>query len=185
MAGMLPALPNTLRAGDTLADLFDLSDYQAPTWVLHFALMSATTKYTADCLENGTAHELSVDSATTAAWVAGSYTWVAYVTSGDSRITLSSGSVQILPDLVAASSYDGRTPARKALEAAEAALADYGSKAYLQEFQIGDRRQKFSTPGDFLAFVDRLRAQVRAEEAAERIARGLAPKNKLLVRFTR
>lgn len=184
MVGMLPALPTTLRAGDTLADLFDLSDYPAPTWVLHFALTSATTKYTADCSANGSSHQLAVTSATTAGWAAGTYTWVSYVTTGSTRTTLSSGTVQILPDLVAAANYDGRSAARKALDAAEAALADYGSKAYLQEFQIGDRRQKFQTPGDFIAWVDKLRAMVRAEEASARLARGLAPKNKLLVRFT-
>ena len=73
--------------------------------------------------------------------------------------------------------------ARKALDDADAALAAYGSKAYLAEIEVSGRRQKFQTPGEFMAWRSRLQAEVAREVNAERLANGLASKNKLLVRF--
>lgn len=183
---MTVALPTTFRAGDTLAGTFDLDDYPAgSSWVLTFTLSSAAHKYTAACSASGDTHVLSVAAATTATWAAGTYAWTAHAAKAGQRSTVASGSIQLLPDLAGAvAGVDSRSPARQALDAAEAALATYGGRAYLQEIAIGERRQKFATPGDFLAFVDRLRAQVAAETRAERVAQGLAPRNKLLVRFT-
>ncbi len=183
---MTITLPTTHRAGDTLTGRFELSDYPASaSWVLTFTLSKASTKLTATCSASGDAHALSVAASTTAGWAVGDYAWVAHVAKAGERYTLATGSIQILPDLAGAvSGTDTRSTARQALDAAESALVTFGGKAYLQESSIGDRRQKFATPGDFLAFVDRLRQQVKAEERAERLAQGLAPRNRLLVRFT-
>lgn len=183
---MLPALPSTLRAGDTLADTFSLGDYPATSWVLSFTLINATAKVTINCGASGDDHALSVAAATTAGYAPGAYSWVAHVTGpGSARYTLSSGSVEVLPNMAAASTYDSRSNARKALDAVEAALATYGAKAYLQSISIGDRAQSFRDPGEFMAFRDRLRLEVQREDNAERMRQGLAPKNRLLVRFCR
>ena len=182
---MLPALPSTLRAGDTLADTFSLSDYPAPTWVLTFTLINSAAKQTVTCSASGTDHAMAVTAATTAGWAAGTYSWSAHATSGAARYTVNTGTVEVLPDLAAATTYDNRTPARKALDAVDAALAAYGSKAYLQSIQIGERQQTFQSPSEFLAFRDRLRREVAGEDSAERMRQGLGTKNRLLVRFTR
>lgn len=181
-----PTLPATHRAGDTLADTFSMAEYPASAgWVLTFTLSRAAGKITITCSASGDLHVLSVAASTTAGWAAANYTWVAHMALSGVRATVANGSTQVLADLAGASGgVDSRTAARQALEAAEAALVTYGSRAYLQEITVGDRRQKFNTPGDFLAFVDSLRAQVKAEERAERLAQGLAPRNRLLVRFT-
>lgn len=178
-------LPATLRAGDTLADTFSLSDYSAADgWVLTFTLSNAAGKKTAACTASGADHALAVTAATTSAWAAGAYTWVAHVAKAAERYTVADGQIQVLPDLAGAvAGTDSRSYYRQALDAAEAALVTYGAKAYQQELSIGDRRQRFHAPGEFLAFVNKLRAQVKAEEAADRLAQGLAPRNKLLVRF--
>lgn len=181
---MSASLPSSLRAGDTLSGTFDLSDYPASaSWVLSFTLINASAKQTITCTASGDLHVLSVPAATTAGWAAGLYTYTAHVTKSPLRYTVGSGQIQVLPDLSAATTYDGRTPARRALEAAEAALATYGSKAYTTKIAIGDREQTFASPGDFLAFMSRLRQQVRAEEDAERAAAGLGKRNRIMVRF--
>lgn len=180
---MLPALPAAVRAGDTLADTFELDEYPATTWSLVFTLINASAKYTATCTASGASHALAVPASTTASWAPGAYSWTAHVASGANRYTVASGSIQVQPNLAAASTYDTRSAARKALDAAEAALATYGAKAYLQSIEYGERRQQFASPGDFLAFVSRLRAMVRTEDNAARLAQGLAPRNRLLVRF--
>lgn len=178
-------LPATHRAGDTLSSTWSLSDYPATAgWALRLTLISAAQRYQASASASGADHVFTVAAATTAVWVPGAYYWTVDATKTTERYTVARGGIDVLPDLAAASTYDTRTPARKALEAAEAALATYGAQAYLQQIQFGDRRQQFQTPGDFLSFISRLRAQVRAEEQAERIAQGLQPRNRLLVRFT-
>jgi hypothetical protein len=183
---MTPSLPTTLRAGDTLAGTFDVPEYSAAdSWVLTFTLSNSARKYTAACTASGAQHVLAVVAATTAAWVAGAYTWVAHVAKAAERYTVASGDIRLLPDLAAAvGGVDSRSPARQALDAAEAALATYGAQAYLQRIAIGDRARQFHTPGEFLSFISALRAQVRSEENADRLSQGLSSRNKLRVRFT-
>jgi hypothetical protein len=181
---MLPALPSTVQAGDTLAQTYTLEDYPATGWVLSFTLISAAAKYTVAATNSSGAHLLAATAATTATWAPGTYAWVAHVVSGAQRVTLNSGEVLIKPDLAAATTYDARTPARKALDAVDAALATYGSKAYVQTIQVGERQHTFVSPADFLKFRDQLRTEVQREQSAERLAKGLGAKNRLLVRFT-
>lgn len=183
---MCATLPSSHRAGDSLSASYSLGDYPASAgWVLSFVLINASNKITLTCVASADAHALGVTAATSAAWVAGVYTYTAQVTKAPDRITLATGSLEILRDLAAETTFDTRSPARKALEAAEAALAVYGSKAYLQKIAIGDREQTFTSAGDFLAFISKLRTMVAAEDNATRLAQGLGSRNKLLVRFTR
>lgn len=180
---MLPELPTTLRAGDTFASTYSLLEYPATSWVLTFTLISPAAKITLTTVAAGLEHSATAAAATTASWAPGAYTWVAHVTSGAQRVTLNTGATQVLPDLAAATTYDTRTAARKALEAVDAALATYGAKAYIQTIQVGERQHTFVSPGDFMKFRDQLRTEVAREESAERLNKGLGSKNRLLVRF--
>ena len=178
--------PATIRAGDTLAwrreDL--TGDYPASAgWALAYRLVNAAGKIDIAASASGDAFAVSVAAATSAGYTAGAYTWVATVTKGAERYTVDTGSMQVLADLAAATTADTRSAARQALDAVDAALRVYGSKAYLQEISIAGRGQKFQTPGEFMAFRSRLQGEVAREVNAERLANGLAPKNKLLVRF--
>ena len=178
--------PSTIRAGDTLAwrreDL--TADYPASAgWVLAYKLVNAAGAIAITASASGDAFAVSVAAATTAGYTAGTYTWVATVTKAAERYTVDTGTVEVLANLAAASTADTRSAARKALDDADAALAAYGSKAYLAEIEVSGRRQKFQTPGEFMAWRSRLQAEVAREVNAERLANGLASKNKLLVRF--
>ena len=178
--------PATIRAGDTIAwrreDL--ATDYPASAgWSLAYRLVNASGHYDITASASGDAFSVSVPASTSATYAAGTYAWVATVTKASERYTVDSGTVEVLANLAALSTSDQRSPARKALDDADAALAAYGSKAYLQEIEIAGRRQKFATPGEFMAFRSRLQAEVAREVNAERLANGLPGKNKLLVRF--
>jgi hypothetical protein len=179
------SIPATIRAGDTLSQVWPLSDYP-PTagWVLRLTLINSAASYQAAATASGADHVLTVAAATTAAWAAGTYSWSIDATLSGARYTVATGSVQVLPDLAAATTLDTRSNYRKALEAAEAALATHGARAYLAGIEVGDRRQTFANPGEFLSFISRLRAEVQREDSADRMRQGLAPRNKLLVRFT-
>ena len=181
-----PTIPATLRAGDTFTATWSLADYPATAgWVARLTLINSAQHYPVTASASGADHALTAAASDTAAWAPGSYSWSIDVTKAAERHTVATGRTEVLPDLADATTYDTRSAARKALEAAEGALATYGAQAYLKVQQFGDRRQEFATPGEFLAFVDKLRAQVRAEDNAERLRQGLRPRNRLLVRFTR
>lgn len=185
----MPAVPTfepaRVHAGDSLTwrreDL--TADYPATAgWVLSYKLISSARSIAVTATADGAAFAIAVPASTTAIWAAGDYIWVAAVTLGAERTTVGQGRLTILPNLAGASGgLELRTPARQALDAVNAALASYGAKAYLQEIQTGDRRQRFNTPADFLAFRSRLEAEVRREE----VAAGTRPTgtNRLRVRF--
>ena len=181
---MTATIPSTLRAGDTLSATWSDSDHPATAgWVLRLTLINSAARYQASAAASGADHLLTVAAATTAGWLSGAYDWTVDATLAAARVTVATGLTQVLPDLAAAATYDTRSPARKALEAAEAVLATHGAKAHLQEIQYGDRRQKFTDPGAFLAFISQLRAVVNRESAADRLRQGLSSRNRLLVRF--
>ena len=176
--------PSRVTAGDTVTWLKSLSDYPATAgWVLTYTLINSATKITITATASGADHLVSVSAATSAAYTAATYTWHAAVALGSERYTVGTGSIVIAPNLAAASTYDTRSTAKRALEAVNLALESYGAKAYLQSYEIAGRKQAFSSPGDFMAFRSRLMAEVAREDNAARLAAGLSAKNQLFVRF--
>jgi hypothetical protein len=187
----MPTVPTTeptrAHAGDSLTWRRDdlTADYPATAgWSLTYTLVSPTKSISVAAAADGDAFLVTVAASATAGWPAGDYTWAAAVTNGAQRTTIGQGRITVLPNVAGAlGGLDVRSPARQALDAVNAALASYGAKAYLQEIQTGDRRQKFSTPGEFMAFRSRLMREVAQED----VAAGLRPSgaNRLLVRFRR
>jgi hypothetical protein len=188
MAAPIPTIePAELIAGDTLTwRRDDLTDYPATAgWVLAYKFVNAAGSISITASASGAGHLVTVPASISAAYVPGDYGWVATVTRGTERFTVDQGRSTVRPDMAAAAALDTRSAARRALEAADTALANFGAKAYLSEFEIAGRRQKFHTPSEFMAWRSKLQAEVAREAAADRLRKGLAPRNKLLVRFTR
>ena len=176
--------PGRITAGDTLSFQKTFSDYPASAgWVLSYTLINGAGKITFSATASGSDHAVNVLAATTADWAAGTYTWQSVVTKAAERYTVGQGSMVVSPDLAAATTFDGRTDARKALDAVNALMVSYGNKAYMQSYEINGRKQQFHTPGEFLAFRSKLQAEVRREENAARLKAGLAPRNQIAVRF--
>lgn len=177
--------PVSFTSGDTVAWTRTLDDYPASdSWVLAYTFINGAAKFTVSTTANGAAHDVAIAASSSAGYAPGTYSWQATVTKASERYTVGTGTCQVLPNLAAASQYDTRTPARKALDAAELALATYGAKAYLQSYEIAGRSQRFQDPGMFLAWRDKLKAEVRREENAAAIAAGRRPRNQVLARFS-
>lgn len=176
-----------LIAGDTLNFLTSGGDYPASAgWSLVYKLIPRTTglsviSFTSSAESDD--HRVTVASSETAGWAAGTYSWAVYAQKSGERQTLQTGTTLIMADPGAASTLDTRSAAAIALEAADAALAAYGAKAYLQSYEIAGRSQRFQDPAAFMAWRDRLKAEVRREEAAADIAAGRRPRNQILARF--
>ncbi|MEY2686550.1 MAG: hypothetical protein RL375_748 [Pseudomonadota bacterium] len=176
-----------LTAGDTLNFLTSGGDYPAGSgWSLVYKLIPRTAGPSVISFSSsaeGDDHRVTVASTTTANWTAGTYSWAVYASRSGERHTLQTGTTQIMADPGAVSTLDTRSPAAIALEAADAALAAYGAKAYLHSYEIAGRSQRFQDPATFMAWRDKLKAEVRREEAAADIAAGRRPRNQILARF--
>jgi hypothetical protein len=180
------SVPPQLSAGDSLKWLISVGNFPASIgWTLHYTFNNAANSISFDSTASGDNHSINIGPATTASWAAGDYKYVAWVDGVDGeRHTINTGTIKVLPNLAAASSgFDNRSPAKKCLDDLNAAFAEYGNKAYTQEYSIGDRRMKFNTPGDFLAFRSKVQAEVNRELAVENRLLGNPSASKILVRY--
>ena len=119
--------PAEIVAGDTLSwrreDL--TADYPACSWTLTYVL-AGPQKHTISASADPDFPEaflVSVPAADTANYQAGNYWWAAYVSKDAERYQIATGQITVKENLSAASAgYDGRSHARKVLDALEAVL---------------------------------------------------------------
>lgn len=180
--------PVKIAAGDSLSWTRALTDYPAGDgWTLHYALFNAIAAYSFASTPDGDAHQVDVPSATTEAWAPGRYDYTAYVTHTDgTRRSLFAGVLTITPNPAAGTPHDGRTHARKMLDAIEATIEGRASKHDLDlvRGQFGERAAE-RAPEKLIEWRDKYRAEVDAEERAAAIARGERRPRNIKARFGR
>lgn len=164
--------PTSARAGDTWKWTRTLADYPAGAWTLKYRFKNATGYFEIVAGTSGTDHLVSVAAATTANYTAGSYTWMAWVEGGSSeKYTVDTGTLTVDPDYRSGTAaYDGRSHARKMLDAIEAWLE--ARDPAVAEYEIAGRRMKFIPIGELVKLRNRYGFEVRNEEAAAAIAKG-------------
>jgi hypothetical protein len=172
-------VPSSLTAGDTWEWTRDLADYPAGTWTLTYYLTKSGTVLTAAATADGTTHEVSVAAATTAAYGAGRYRWQARVTNGTDVFTVEEGWVEVLPN-PATFTGDPRSTSRQLLDAINCFLLGNATTAQQSMTINGRSISRWSLP-ELTAWRDKLKGEVRAEEAGE--AAGLG--RNIKVRFGR
>lgn len=179
-------MKSTLIAGDTLQFVTEVPDYPASDgWTLKYRLVpqaSGPTPITITASADDDAYQVNVGSNVTANWTAGEYAWVACVETGSERHTVEQGTCTIKPNPLTATTLDGRSHARKALEAIKAVIENRATLDQ-QEYTIHGRQVKRLTVPELLKFRARYEAEVKAEEQAEKLAAGLPVGGKLQVRF--
>jgi hypothetical protein len=179
-------MQETIRCGDTLDFTTTLTDYPASAgWVLTYRLLPRTsgTPISIVGIASDDDHRSTAAAATTAAWTAGDYSWVGYVTLGAESYTVDEGEVTLLPNLRTASAHDSRSVAEKALEDAETALANFqASGGRVRRYSIAGREMEFDGAGDILKLVSYWRIQVTREHAASAVAKGLADPRRIYLR---
>lgn len=164
MTGEIPSEPpRELRAGDSANWARSFADYPASAgWALAYRLVGATAVHGITATASGDAFNVALASTDTAAWAAGRYTLVEYVTKGAQRQTIATTSLAVLPNLAAASAgIDLRSPAQRMLDTIEAWMSTkspvHGSVQY------GDRRIDQYDVKDLLVIRSRLQAEVANE----------------------
>lgn len=161
--------PTTFRAGDSVSWAETLADYP-PTdgWSLAYRLLWPTgAAVNIATTADGDDYLVELTSANTVAWAAGQATLVAVASRGVERATLGSKQVTILPDLTVATTHDGRSANRKALDQAEAAMAAYlaGGKAHVAEYEIAGRKIKFRAIDEIQSLINYYKRLVAKENA--------------------
>lgn len=184
MAQTVPtSVPASVTAGDTIAWQRTLSDYPASAgWVLKYRLINAAGKIDITASAYGDDHLVGVTAATSTAYAAGDYDWQEFVEKASERYTTATGRITVAPNLAAAAStYDNRSTARKALDAVNAWLES--RDLAVAEYEIAGRRMKYIPISELLGMRSKLQAEVGRETRASRIARGEPAGSKLMVRF--
>jgi enamine deaminase RidA (YjgF/YER057c/UK114 family) len=183
----MTTLANLLTAGDTLDFTTSVPDYPASAgWTLKYRMVPRTGSNPAIALTaaaDGDDYNVTATSTTTATWALDNYTWSAYVELGAERYTVDRGQLQIRAgSSTMVVGTDGRTHARKVLDAIEALIESKGS-ADVVEYTIGNRSIKKMPMADLLTWRNNYAYQVQSEERAERLANGLNAGGKIQVRF--
>ena len=180
------SLENTVYAGDTLEFTSSVPDHPASDgWTLKYRLAPRATGAEIDitATASGDDYLISVSAATTAGWVAGWYTYTAFVEKASERYTVERGQMQVLPaSTTLADGTDTRTHARKVLDAIEAVLENRATLDQ-ESYAINGRSLKRMPIADLLKLRQLYRAEVAGEEAAAKLAAGLGTARKVQVRL--
>lgn len=179
--------PTEVTAGDTIKWTKTLSDYPADEYALNYQIipLSGGTPITVTASADGTDHAINISAATSAGYSAADYRWFSYATdiaTGLERYTVDRGDLTILPDPTATTAADLRSHAATVLDAIEALLEGEASIAQ-QEMAIEGKSLKRRTIPELLEMRSYYQSEVKREEKAEAIRKGLATGGRILTRF--
>jgi len=158
--------PKTIHAGDSVSWSREACGCPAAGgWTLHYALRGPG-QIDIDATGVGEVFTVAIGASVTADWAPGDYVFSCFVKRGDDeRKTLSSGRIKVLEDL-ASSTSDGRSHAKRMLDAIQATLEKRATKDQ-QAYQIdGMQISRIPIP-ELIQLRDRYRIEYRRElEAA-------------------
>lgn len=160
-------LPQKITAGLTLDARIAASGYPATLWTAQL-LLRGPKSIDVPVAIDGDSVVIRANAGVTATWPAGDYWYSLRATSGADAVELASGQITILPDLAAATDgYDGKTHARRTLDAIEAVIEKRASMD--QERYRINNRELYRTPiADLLKLRDLYRLEVAREDQAQR-----------------
>jgi hypothetical protein len=182
---------DAIVAGDSLNFLTSTPGYSAADgWTLKFRLvpvLPSSAVISITTVADGADHRTTLAAATTAGWTAGTYSWASWVEKGAEEYTVQTGQVVVKPNpRTVAAGTDLRSLPRKTLDDLMAARAQWAStQGRTRRYKIGDREREFNTAAELDAEIRFWQGQLANELAAERLAAGLRPRNKILTRFVR
>lgn len=169
-------MQSKLIAGDSLSVLDTHADYPASAgWVLKYRFTPRFAGGTAIVLTStaeGDSFRTTANSATTAAWRTGNYSFSQWVEFNGDRHTLETGNLEITPDTAnLAIGTDTRSHLEKVVANLEAMIEGKATKD-VQEYQIGDRQLKYFTISELIVWCDKYKFQLANEQA---VAKGRKP----------
>ncbi len=131
--------PREFAVGETLAWSKSLADYPASDgWALDYYFRGPTKFDVSATAETGEDNfSVTVAASVTARCSPGTYSWQAWVSKVDEKYLVASGTAKAIPGLqLVDGNFDGRTDAKKILDAIDALVAGKASLDQ-QEYMIG------------------------------------------------
>lgn len=178
----IPTLePSAVAAGDTIQWSRTLPDYPASAgWTLKYALRGpAIVDIVADATQL-----VTVPASVSSSWVAGDYFILGFVVQGTTRYTVYSGTITINPNLaLAVANYDGRSHAKRVLDAIEAVIEGRASRGD-QETTIDGTRLVKMTVEQLRGLRSYYRNEYFAEVRRENVKNGKRSGRRILMRFS-
>lgn len=181
-------IPRELMAGDSstwddAASKDNLGNsIDSGSWTLTYYLRGqGTLDLTATA--QGSGWRTTISESQSAALAPGVYFWQARAVNGSSKVTLGSGQMRVQPNISAAgANFDGRSQAKKDLEAVQAAIRALTTGG-VAEYTIANRSVRKVDLPDLIIRENTLKTEVAREEKAEKIANGQGNPHALFVRF--
>lgn len=125
-----------------------------------------------------------ISSTDSASLQKGIYFWQAFATKGSERITLGSGRIEAKANLSTEDQgFDGRSQARKDLDAVQAAMRAIVSGGAVQEYKIGNRELRKMSMADLITLESKYKLEVSREERKLKMKNGEGDPFTLKVRF--
>jgi hypothetical protein len=172
----------TLISGDSLNFATTVPCYSpADGWVLSYRLVpSSGDAIVLASVAEGDSHRVQASAATTANWAPGVYAWASWVAKAGEEYTVQTGRLTITPNpRTAAAGWDNRSPWRKALEDAQAALRAWTPTR--RRYKIGEREMEFNSAADVIKHIKYLEGQVLQEDI--NAGRATAPARRIYTRI--
>lgn len=181
--------PGTFIAGDFVTwQRADLGvDYPPASYSLSYKARregSGVTALTIAASADGAAYRVTLSSATTAAYSAGTYHWQAYITrnSDGARLTVGEGVFTVEANRATATT-DPRSHVRRVLDAIEAVIENRATRDQ-ESYSIQGRTLARTPIADLLLLRDKYKQDLRAETDAARLAAGLPSKRRIVTRLS-
>jgi len=175
--------PTSITAGDSATWDRYIPNYLASSgWTAYYYLVNNDNNYEIESSAFGDTHRVELLTADTQAFAAGRYRFQLKVKKDSQVITVSGGSIDILPDF-SGGPLDGRTESEAALEAIRATIAKKASKDQLSITVEGRTIQRMSF--EDLIKAERYLESVVAREKKMLEGRPVGGVQKINVRFTK
>ena len=181
-------IPSKITRGDSIAwddestkdNLGNLID---STWTLNYAIRGPK-KLDLVSSSSGSGWTTSIDSSASSTLTKGIYFWQAFAEKSGSKVTLGSGQIEVLEDLseITTDNYDGRSQARKDLDAVQTAIRNIVTGG-VQSYTIQGRQFNKINLGDLRVLESQLKFQVNMEEREQKMKSGQGHPFNLKVRF--
>lgn len=172
-----------IHIGDTIDETISLPNYPAGDgWSLKIVITNSANKYVIESTADGDDHSIDVaGGGGTDTWTAGKYRWVAFAIKDGKRQRISSGDIEVLPD-VEALAADLRSHAEKVLEAIEAVIEGKASTDDYDTTVNGKRLVRYNYE-ELLKLRNQYRAEVKAQRWGRDKRQGKNAANLARVRF--
>jgi hypothetical protein len=189
VGGSFLNIPSKINQGDSVSwsdneTRDNLGNTIDSSWTLTYSLRGPTILDKA-AITNGNGWQTLLTITETAALSAGIYYWQAVATKNTSRVTVGSGSVEVLKNIstVSSGAYDGRSQIQKDLDAVNEAIRSLVGNGAVQEYSIGNRSFKKMTISELRELRSSLKYELNKEQRDEKMKNGESDPFTLKVRF--